>query len=67
VGGKRGGGGMGEEMTQALYAHMNNKTIKKFLKKIYCKLICKCHGISFLYNYYMLINKKFLNEIEIFL
>jgi hypothetical protein len=26
VGGKGGGGG---EMTQALYAHMNNKTIKK--------------------------------------
>jgi hypothetical protein len=29
VGGKGGGGGMGGEMTQALYAHMNNKTIKK--------------------------------------
>jgi hypothetical protein len=28
VGGK-GGVGVGEEMTQALYAHMNNKTIKK--------------------------------------
>jgi hypothetical protein len=28
VGGK-GGGGAGGEMTQALYAHMNNKTIKK--------------------------------------
>jgi hypothetical protein len=28
VGGK---GGVGAEMTQALYAHMNNKTIKKFL------------------------------------
>jgi hypothetical protein len=27
VGGKGGGGG--EEMTQALYAHMNNKTILK--------------------------------------
>jgi hypothetical protein len=25
--------GQGEEMTQALYAHMNNKTIKKILKK----------------------------------
>jgi hypothetical protein len=23
------GGGQGREMTQALYAHMNNKTIKK--------------------------------------
>jgi hypothetical protein len=31
VGGK-GGVGEGGEMTQALYAHMNNKTIKK--KKI---------------------------------
>jgi hypothetical protein len=29
VGGKGGGGGRGGEMTQALYAHMNNKTIKK--------------------------------------
>jgi hypothetical protein len=28
VGGKGGGGGWGE-MTQALYAHMNNKTISK--------------------------------------
>jgi hypothetical protein len=28
VGGKGGGGGRGGEMTQALYAHMNNK-IKK--------------------------------------
>jgi hypothetical protein len=25
VGGKGGGGGRGGEMTQALYAHMNNK------------------------------------------
>jgi hypothetical protein len=25
--------GAGEEMTQALYAHMNNKTIKILLKK----------------------------------
>jgi hypothetical protein len=25
VGGKGGGGGQGGEMTQALYAHMNNK------------------------------------------
>jgi hypothetical protein len=24
-----GGGGRGEDMTQALYVHMNNKTIKK--------------------------------------
>jgi hypothetical protein len=28
VGGKGGGGGMGEKC-QALYVHMNNKTIKK--------------------------------------
>jgi hypothetical protein len=31
VGGKGGSGGRGGEMTQALYAHMNNKTIKKRL------------------------------------
>jgi hypothetical protein len=31
VGGK-GGGGRGGEMTQALYAHMNNKAIKKKAK-----------------------------------
>jgi hypothetical protein len=29
LGGLGGGGGPGREMTQALYAHMNNKTIKK--------------------------------------
>jgi hypothetical protein len=29
VGGKGGGGGRGGEMTQTLYAHMNNITIKK--------------------------------------
>jgi hypothetical protein len=29
VGGFGGGGGVRGEMTQALYAHMNNKTIKK--------------------------------------
>jgi hypothetical protein len=29
VGGKGGGWGLEGEMTQALYAHMNNKTIKK--------------------------------------
>jgi hypothetical protein len=29
MGGKGEGGGRGGEMTQALYAHMNNKTIKK--------------------------------------
>jgi hypothetical protein len=29
VGGKGGGGGSGGEITQALYAHMNNKIIKK--------------------------------------
>jgi hypothetical protein len=28
-GGKGGGGGRGGEMTQALYAHMNNKKINK--------------------------------------
>jgi hypothetical protein len=35
VGGKGGGGGRGGEMTQALYTHTNNKTIKnkKKLKK----------------------------------
>jgi hypothetical protein len=27
-GGRGGGGGGGREMTQALYAHMNNKKIK---------------------------------------
>jgi hypothetical protein len=32
VGGKGGDGGRGELMTQALYAHMNNKTIKKRVK-----------------------------------
>jgi hypothetical protein len=31
VGGK-GGGGEGGEMTQALYAHMNNKGKKKVMK-----------------------------------
>jgi hypothetical protein len=30
---REGGVGMGGEMTQALYAHMNNKTIKILLKK----------------------------------
>jgi hypothetical protein len=29
VGGKGGGAGRGGELTQGLYAHMNNKTIKK--------------------------------------
>jgi hypothetical protein len=29
VGGKGGGWGQGGEMTQALYAHMNNKRTKK--------------------------------------
>jgi hypothetical protein len=29
VGGKREGGGKGEEMTQTLYAHMNKIKIKK--------------------------------------
>jgi hypothetical protein len=32
-GGWGGGGGRGGEMTQALYAHMNNKTIKKIENK----------------------------------
>jgi hypothetical protein len=30
-GGSGGGGGQWGEMTQALYAHMNNKTIKKIV------------------------------------
>jgi hypothetical protein len=34
VGGKGGGWRQGGEMTQALYAHMNNKTIK-IKKKLY--------------------------------
>jgi hypothetical protein len=34
VGDKGGGGGRGGEMTQALYAHMNNKSIKKSVIKI---------------------------------
>jgi hypothetical protein len=29
------------------------------LMKIYCKHICKRHNESFLYNYYMLLNKNF--------
>jgi hypothetical protein len=33
VGDKGGGGGRGEKMTQSLYAHMNNKTIKNKLNK----------------------------------
>jgi hypothetical protein len=33
VGGKGGGGGRGGEMTQALYAHMNNKRKMKKKKK----------------------------------
>jgi hypothetical protein len=33
VSSKGGGGGRGGEMTQALYAHMNNKTIKIKKKK----------------------------------
>jgi hypothetical protein len=28
------------------------------LIKIYCKHICKCHNVSALYNYYMLIKKE---------
>jgi hypothetical protein len=36
VGGKGGGWGQGEEMTQASYAHMNNKKhIKKYRNKGY--------------------------------
>jgi hypothetical protein len=33
VGGKGGWWGQGEEITQALYAHKNNKSIKKDKKK----------------------------------
>jgi hypothetical protein len=29
-----GGGGLGGEMAQALYAHMNNKTILKKLRRL---------------------------------
>jgi hypothetical protein len=36
VGGKGGGGG-GGEMTQALYAHMNNK--KKILEFFHCTIL----------------------------
>jgi hypothetical protein len=36
VGGKGGRGGQGGEMTEALYAHMNNKTIKKTRLFIVC-------------------------------
>jgi hypothetical protein len=32
VGGKGGGGDRGGEMTQTLYAHVNNKKIKNFKK-----------------------------------
>jgi hypothetical protein len=35
-----GGGAVGE-MTQGLYAHMNNKTIKKLFNATLIKLICK--------------------------
>jgi hypothetical protein len=38
VGGKGRGGGRGGEMTQALYAHMNNKAIKK--KKKMFLILC---------------------------
>jgi hypothetical protein len=34
VGGRGRGWGQGGEMTQALYAHMNNKTIKKIISVI---------------------------------
>jgi hypothetical protein len=34
VGGKGGGGGRGGEMTQALYAHMNNNKKKVNAKKM---------------------------------
>jgi hypothetical protein len=37
MGGKGGGGSRGGEMTQTLYAHMNNKTIKKKEKNDYKK------------------------------
>jgi hypothetical protein len=39
VGDKGGGGGRGGEMTQALYAHMNNKTVKKKINKAYNNII----------------------------
>jgi hypothetical protein len=45
VGGKGGGVGQGREMTQALYAHMNNKTIKKKEKGF-------CLNLLFLFNIY---------------
>jgi hypothetical protein len=43
VGGKGGGGGMGGEMTQALYAHMNNKKIKIKKKK---RKVVSCFCLS---------------------
>jgi hypothetical protein len=50
--GKGGGGGRGGEMTQAWYAHMNNKTIKKrnvmvksnIVRKIRYTYTCKLHS-----------------------
>jgi hypothetical protein len=56
-----GGGGLGGEMTQALYAHMNNKR-KKRRKKIHYKHICGFHNVSTLYNYYILIKSLKLEK-----
>jgi hypothetical protein len=39
VGSKGGGGDRGGEMTQALYAHMNNKTIKIKKKNSRCTIV----------------------------
>jgi hypothetical protein len=46
--GGKGGWGQGGEMTQALYAHMNNKRKKKkwptgCSKLLHLKNICTCH------------------------
>jgi hypothetical protein len=47
VGGKGKGGGGGGETTQALYAHMNNKTIKSLKNKIKIKIgYLKCTRIQ---------------------
>jgi hypothetical protein len=39
--------GQGGEMTQAMYAHMNNKTIKKKKKKTWCSVIKTVLNILF--------------------
>jgi hypothetical protein len=59
VGGKGGGGGRGGEMTQALYAPMNNKKIK-IKKKTFTNVVwvarisqqegqCSCPDVKFLH------------------